>query len=106
MLGMYGYTAIIMFPVTGAISGFIGGAIGAFLYNLVASKIGGIELDLVRVQAAAPLPTPPATIATAAPAIATVAPVADAAPARFCSHCGAKISATADFCGKCGAKQA
>ena len=103
-LGVFGYTAIIMFPITGAISGFIGGAIGALLYNIVAGKIGGIEMDLVQ-AAGTPLPTPPATVPTAAP-VATAPPVAAAAPAKFCSSCGAKISATTKFCGKCGANQA
>jgi hypothetical protein len=105
MLGVFGITAIIIFPVTGAISGFIVGAIVAFLYNLVAGRIGGIEMDLVRVQAAVTPPlTQPATIPTAAPPIATT-PVTSAAPARFCSHCGGRISATASFCGSCGANQ-
>ena len=105
-LGVFGFSAIIIFPVAGAISGFIGGAIGAFLYNLVAVRIGGIEMDLVRVQVAVtPPPTQPATVLTAAPQIAT-APVADAASARFCPRCGAKISSTANFCGICGANQA
>jgi len=104
MLGVFGYTAIIMFPITGAISGFIGGAIGALLYNLVAGRIGGIEMDLVQ-AAGTPLPTPPATFPTAAP-VATAPPAAAAAPAKFCSSCGAKIYATAKFCGKCGANQA
>jgi hypothetical protein len=121
MLGMFGYTAIIMFPVGGAISGFVGGAIIALLYNLVAGKIGGIEMDLVRVQGAvtppptqpqpasiptaAPIPTQSATIPAPAPVV-TAPPAADAVPARFCSHCGAKISATAIFCRSCGARQA
>jgi len=85
MFGMYGYTAIIIFPVTGAISGFIGGAIGALLYNLVAGKIGGIEMNLIGLQAAAiPIRTQPAT--------ATL----------VCSRCGGKLSADAKFCRKCG----
>ena len=120
MLGVFGFSAIIIFPVAGAISGFIGGAIGAFLYNLVAARIGGIEMDLVRVQAAvttappvqpatiptaAPIPTQPTTIPAPAPVL-TAPPVADAAPARFCPRCGAKISSTANFCGICGANQA
>ena len=105
MLGLFGYTAIIIFPVTGAISGFVGGAIVAFLYNLVATKIGGIEMDLIRVQpAVTPPPTPPATVPAAAPPTAA-APVTGAAPARFCSHCGGRISPTANFCGSCGANQ-
>jgi predicted lipid-binding transport protein (Tim44 family) len=103
MLGIFGYSAIIMFPVGGAISGFIGGAIGALLYNFVAGRIGGIEIDLVQ-AAGIRLPTPPATVPAAAPVV-TTPPAAAAAPGKFCSSCGAKISATAKFCGKCGANQ-
>lgn len=106
MSGMFGYTAIIMFPVGGAILGFVGGAIIALLYNIVAGKIGGIEMDLIKMQAAAtPIPIQPASVPTAAP-VATAPPAAAAAPVKFCSSCGAKISATAKFCGKCGANQA
>ena len=50
MFGGFGFVAIIIFPIISAISGFIGGAIGAALYNLVASKIGGIEIELVPAQ--------------------------------------------------------
>ncbi|RMG82927.1 MAG: hypothetical protein D6707_01960 [Bacteroidetes bacterium] len=40
-----GFLAIIIFPILYAIFGFIGGAIEAFLYNLVAGWVGGIEMD-------------------------------------------------------------
>jgi hypothetical protein len=89
MLGAFGLTAIITFPISGAISGFIGGAIGAALYNLIAGKIGGIEMDLVGLQdaaATAPLPATPT-------------------PGKFCASCGAKIPSNAKFCGVCGANQ-
>jgi hypothetical protein len=47
MVGMFfGAGAIIMLPIFYGILGFIGGAIGAFLYNLVAGWIGGIEMDV------------------------------------------------------------
>jgi ABC-type antimicrobial peptide transport system permease subunit len=36
---------VIIFPILYAIFGFIGGAIMAFLYNLVAGWVGGIEMD-------------------------------------------------------------
>ena len=37
-----GIAAIVIFPITYAILGFVGGAIGAFIYNIVADKIGGV----------------------------------------------------------------
>jgi hypothetical protein len=40
------FGALIGMPVTFAVFGFIAGAIGAFLYNLVARWFGGIEMDL------------------------------------------------------------
>jgi len=40
------FGALIGMPIIFAIPGFISGAIGAFLYNLVAGWIGGIEIDL------------------------------------------------------------
>lgn len=36
---------IIISPIIYAIVGFIAGAVGAFLYNLVARWLGGIEID-------------------------------------------------------------
>lgn len=41
-----GLCAIVMLPVMFGISGFIAGAIGAFIYNIAASKAGGLELEL------------------------------------------------------------
>jgi len=41
-----GFAAIIILPIFYAVIGFISGAIGAWLYNLVANWIGGVELDL------------------------------------------------------------
>ena len=42
-----GVVAIIVVPIVYGIIGFIGGAIVAFLYNLVAGWIGGVEIELV-----------------------------------------------------------
>ncbi len=39
------FLALIGMPITFAIPGLIIGAIGAFLYNLVAGWVGGIEMD-------------------------------------------------------------
>src|SRR5438552_2095842 len=36
----------ILVPVVYAVVGFIGGAISALIYNLIAQKIGGIEVQL------------------------------------------------------------
>lgn len=41
-----GLVALIILPILYGILGFICGAIGAALYNLVASVVGGIEMDV------------------------------------------------------------
>ncbi|MDX1438744.1 MAG: hypothetical protein R3284_02470 [Rubricoccaceae bacterium] len=43
--GGIGILALIMYPIFGAIGGFIGGLISAFVYNLVAGWVGGIEME-------------------------------------------------------------
>ncbi|NOY43427.1 MAG: hypothetical protein GXP26_16530 [Planctomycetes bacterium] len=43
---LFGLGAIIILPVMYGIMGFIGGIIGAALYNVVASVVGGIELEI------------------------------------------------------------
>lgn len=40
-----GLGAVIMLPLTYGIMGFLGGVLGAFLYNVAASMVGGIELE-------------------------------------------------------------
>lgn len=40
-----GFLSIVAFPIAYAIIGFIGGAIGALLYNLIAERIGGVEME-------------------------------------------------------------
>ena len=43
-----GLLTIVIMPIIYAIMGFIGGAIGAFLYNIVAGWVGGIEIEFER----------------------------------------------------------
>lgn len=78
------------------ISGFIGGAISAFLCNIVAGRIGGIEVDLV-----GGLPA----FASAPPVVPLAPPAATPTNIKFCVVCGAKMPASAKFCVGCGAAQ-
>ncbi len=41
-----GVGAVIFFPLIYGIFGFLGGLLSAFLYNLIAGSIGGLELQL------------------------------------------------------------
>ena len=43
---LFGVGAIIIVPIFYGIIAFIGGAIAAALYNLVARSVGGLELEL------------------------------------------------------------
>jgi hypothetical protein len=43
-----GASAIILLPIFYGILGFLMGLIGAGIYNLVASWVGGFEIDLVK----------------------------------------------------------
>ena len=43
---MMGVGAIVILPILWGIIGFIGGLIGAFLYNIAAKIGGGVDLDL------------------------------------------------------------
>jgi len=44
----FGVASIVVFPIILGIMGFITGAIMAFLYNVFAAKIGGVQLELVQ----------------------------------------------------------
>jgi hypothetical protein len=44
--GVIGAVAIIVLPIVYGIVGFILGAVSAFLYNIIAARIGGIHIDL------------------------------------------------------------
>ena len=57
--GMMLFMAI-LFPVIYAVFGFIGGVVGAWLYNLIARWVGGIEFEVDDVPAASP-PSPTIT---------------------------------------------
>lgn len=62
--GLFGVFFAILMPVLYGVLGFIGGAIGALLYNLFSKLVGGFEVELeVRTATlVAPYPiVPPAT---------------------------------------------
>jgi hypothetical protein len=42
----FGALAVITMPLAGVILGFIMGAVHAFLYNVAAKYVGGLELNL------------------------------------------------------------
>jgi hypothetical protein len=44
--GMFGVVFALFMPVLYGILGFLGGAIGALLYNLFAKLVGGFELEM------------------------------------------------------------
>ena len=47
MMGaVFGVGSIILFPILYGCMGFVGAAIGAWLYNLVAGAVGGVEIDV------------------------------------------------------------
>ncbi len=45
---VFGLGAVIIMPIFYGLAGFIGGIVVALLYNLVASLVGGIEIQLTR----------------------------------------------------------
>ncbi|MFC1648565.1 hypothetical protein ACFL1B_03820 [Nanoarchaeota archaeon] len=45
-LYVYPWLPIVVMPIFYAILGFLIGALGAWLYNILAKKIGGIQLEL------------------------------------------------------------
>lgn len=51
-----GLVIMIALPIFYGLIGFIGGAIGAAIYNIAASMVGGIKLEL---EGAAPIYAPP-----------------------------------------------
>jgi hypothetical protein len=53
-----GLVFMIAFPILYAIIGFIGGAIGATVYNVAAGVVGGVKFELEGVSGYAPPPQP------------------------------------------------
>jgi hypothetical protein len=43
---MFGVGAIVVFPIIYGCMGFIASLIGAWLYNILAGMVGGVELDV------------------------------------------------------------
>lgn len=41
-----GWSAIVIFPIIYGLMGFLSGALMAWLYNLLAAKMGGIKLEI------------------------------------------------------------
>lgn len=53
---LFGLGAIILMPLFYGIMGFIGGIIMALIYNVVASMVGGIEIELRPTHGSLPPP--------------------------------------------------
>ena len=65
-----------------------------------------VALAISRMKSAAPRTAPPSTSATVvAQAGPVVSPAAATSAGKFCTNCGAPLSARASFCNKCGTKQ-
>jgi len=45
-MGIFGVASIVAFPVLYGLMGFIFGYLGAFVYNAVAKKIGGVKVEV------------------------------------------------------------
>ena len=43
---LFGAGALVFFPILYGVMGFIGGALAAWLYNVLAGAVGGIRLEL------------------------------------------------------------
>lgn len=43
---LYVVCSLILYPIIMGVSGFLGGAVSALIYNLLATMIGGVEIDL------------------------------------------------------------
>jgi hypothetical protein len=47
---LIGLAIMIGLPIFYSVCAFIGGAIGAFIYNLLAGMVGGVEIEVENVQ--------------------------------------------------------
>jgi len=47
---LFGIGAIVLFPILNGVIGFLAGLIGAWLYNIVAGVVGGIEIEALQTQ--------------------------------------------------------
>ena len=45
---IFGFGAVVVLPLINGFMGFFGGVIGAAVYNLIASVVGGLEIELTR----------------------------------------------------------
>ena len=43
---MLSWWALLIFPIANAIAGFLTGLIGAWIYNLLAKRVGGVHIEL------------------------------------------------------------
>ena len=48
-LGGYGVASIIILPIFYGVIGFVSGALGAWIYNVAAKTIGGVQIELAEV---------------------------------------------------------
>jgi hypothetical protein len=46
----FGVGAIVVLPILYGVAGFVGGILGAAIYNVIASIVGGIEFEIVQQQ--------------------------------------------------------
>ncbi|MDA1314872.1 MAG: hypothetical protein O2968_16180 [Acidobacteria bacterium] len=54
---LFGVGAIVFFPLFYGLMGFVGGALAAFFFNLLAGVFGGIEMTFVNLPGAPVAPT-------------------------------------------------
>ena len=50
VIAFLGLFSVIIFPIIGALGGFVGVAIEALIYNFIAGKIGGVRVEAQEVE--------------------------------------------------------